>query len=439
MPADSTDSLRVVFLTTSGALGGAERSLRSLITAVRAVEPRFVATVIVPADGALADALRSDGTAVVVVALPRTISVLGDSPTNQAHAGLQVARVLRALPALVKYGLRLRTAVRVQSPHIVHSNGLKMHVLSRWISPRGVPVVWHLRDYLADRRVTRRVLRLHATRKVTTLAISESIACDARRHVPRSTVVLVPNRIDGDEFKPEGPKLDLDALSGLPPPPPGTLRIGLVATFARWKGHDVFLRALAQIDTNHSWRAYVIGGPISQTLGSDRSPAELDGLVAQLDLQGRVGFTGFVVEDVASVMRSLDVVVHASTRPEPFGRTIIEAQACGRAVIVAARPDSGAVELVTNEVDGLLHTAGDAVDLARCLRRCVDDPSLRARLGSAGRGRALERAPIAKLGGDVAAVYAGLPTRRSKVDGFVPPLKRNQGPNLPSGHSGTAP
>jgi glycosyltransferase involved in cell wall biosynthesis len=44
------------------------------------------------------------------------------------------------------------------------------------------------------------------------------------------------------------------------------------------------------------------------------------------------------------VYRSLDIVVHASTKPEPFGRTIAEAMACGRAVLLSR--ESGVAELV---------------------------------------------------------------------------------------------
>src|SRR5262249_14978265 len=40
-------------------------------------------------------------------------------------------------------------------------------------------------------------------------------------------------------------------------------------------------------------------------------------------------------EDTAAVYRALDVVVHASTQPEPFGLTIAEAMSCSRPVVVA--------------------------------------------------------------------------------------------------------
>src|SRR5258708_38701834 len=86
-------------------------------------------------------------------------------------------------------------------------------------------------------------------------------------------------------------------------------------------------------------------------------------------------------------MRALDVVVHASTQPEPFGLVIAEGLATGRAVIVSA--GGGANELVTDGVDALTHTPGDAESLARCIERLAGDPALRRRLGAARRAAAL--------------------------------------------------
>ena len=66
------------------------------------------------------------------------------------------------------------------------------------------------------------------------------------------------------------------------------------------------------------------------------------------------------------MFRALDVVVHASTKPEPFGRVIVEAMSCGRAVVVAK--DGGAAELFEDGVSALASPPGDASALAGVLR-----------------------------------------------------------------------
>ena len=115
-----------------------------------------------------------------------------------------------------------------------------------------------------------------------------------------------------------------------------------------------------------------------------------------------VAFVPFQRE-VARVYRALDVVVHASTRREPFGLTIAEAMACGRPVIAAR--GGGSEELFEEGVDGVGVRAGEPRELASALARLGADRSFRERLSAAARRRALERFDRARLGAEVEAVY----------------------------------
>jgi glycosyltransferase involved in cell wall biosynthesis len=132
----------------------------------------------------------------------------------------------------------------------------------------------------------------------------------------------------------------------------------------------------------------VIGGPVYDTAGSQHTLDKLRTLAATLGLGGRVGFTGFVAQPAAA-MRALDLVVHASTEPEPFGLVIAEGMACGKPVLVSAA--GGAVELVEDDVDAIAFPPGDVAALAHAMRRVVNDVSLRARLGATARRTALRR------------------------------------------------
>src|SRR5579862_640252 len=129
-------------------------------------------------------------------------------------------------------------------------------------------------------------------------------------------------------------------------------------------------------------RGYLIGGPLYETEGSQSDPEDLRRLAARLGLTGRVGFTGFVAEPAAA-MRALDVVVHASTQPEPFGLVIAEAMACGKAVLVS---DTAPLEeLVSPGEDALTYPAGDSLVLAARIAELAKDRGLRSRLGQAAR------------------------------------------------------
>src|SRR5438093_803454 len=182
---------------------------------------------------------------------------------------------------------------------------------------------------------------------------------------------------------------------------PDVVRIGLIATLAFWKGHDVFLRALRALSRHAMFRAYVIGGPMYDTAGSQVSLDDVRRTIAELGLERHVGLTGFV-DRPATAMRALDVVVHASTRPEPFGLVVAEAMACGRAVIASRQ--SGAAEFVRDGDDVIL-SESNVEDLTRSLRRVVADADLRARLGGHARATALKYFDRQRMGGEIISVY----------------------------------
>jgi len=369
--------VRIVYLNPGGKLGGAETSLRELLASVRASEPAWELWLVLGEDGPLASIARESGVKVDILPFPPAVARLGDN--RRWSTLLRLPGVALAASA---YGRRLRRRLKKIDPDIVHTNGFKMHLLGVLARPRRASLIWHIHDYVGARPLMRRLL--WPFRKSCNAAIvnSKSVALDLERVLPGLRIQPIYNAINLQRFSPQGARMDLDAKSGLAPAPAGTLRIGLVATFARWKGHKIFLEALARLAADQRIRGYIIGGPIYQTDGSQWSETELRAEAARLGLEHKLGFTGFV-EDPAAAMRSLDVIVHASTDPEPFGMVIIEGMACGKAVIAAEA--GGASELFTDGENALGYAPGDVDALARQIARLGDDEGLRKRLGKRGR------------------------------------------------------
>ena len=237
------------------------------------------------------------------------------------------------------------------------------------------------------------------------VAVSHSVAADAATALGASVpITTIYNAVDLDGFHPaplDGARLD--AAAGLPTLPENHIRVGLVATLARWKGHEVFLDAVSRLPADLPARFYVVGGSLYQSAGSQYDLSELQARATSLGLSDRLGFTGHQ-PDPALALRSLDVVVHASTRPEPFGRVIVEAMACGKAVVAA--PTGGAAELFEDGVSALASPSGDAAALAETLQRLIADAGLRARLGKAARAAAVSRFDRGRLAEEWSTVYA---------------------------------
>jgi glycosyltransferase involved in cell wall biosynthesis len=387
-------------------MGGSEAVLLDIITSIRETEPGWKLDLIVSEDGPLATRAKALGASTTILPFPDSLARLGDSSlnTNPGSGRLNLLRhSIFATPAASAYVSRLRKALRELQPDVIHTNGFKMHLLGALAKPRTVPLVWHIHDYLQSRVFMAGLMKLARARCSAIVVNSDSVGQDVvatiGNGIPQQTI---HNGIDTLVFSPEGERLDLDSIAGLSPAKPETIRVGLVATFAHWKGHEVFLQALALIDPELPLRAYIIGDALYQTEGSQVSIAELKAMSQRLGVENRVGFTGFAAEPAAA-LRSLDIVVHASTQPEPFGLVIVEAMACGRAVVVSAA--GGAKELIEDGVNALAHEPGNAEQLAARITQLEKDPDLRARLGAAGRATVEQRFDRRRLARELIPVY----------------------------------
>lgn len=374
--------LRVAFVDHTARMGGAEHALAWLVTHLD--RSRIEPTVVLGEEGPLADRLRRAGVDVVVVPLA---PALGEArkesltPLGLVHP-LRLARLVRAATTLAGVLRRLEADV-------VHTNSLKAHLIGG-LGGRlaGTQVVWHVRDHLsapylpsAAARAMRLAARVLPHRVV---AVSESVA----RSVGRDASVVhqgVPL-----------PELRSDRRDG-------PLRVGLVGRISPWKGQDVFLAAAARLAREFPDVEFVVAG--APLFGEEAFELELHRQARAAPLAGRVTFLGFQ-EDVWEVYRDLDIVVHASTLPEPYGNVVVEAMASRRPVVAAAA--GGVLELVEDGRTGLLVPPGDVTALAAALAVLLRDPERRAALARAGREDVERRFSPERDAEAVAQVYREL-------------------------------
>ncbi len=364
------------------------------------------------------EAAREIGVAARAIEYPSTLARFGDSAAANSPGGATwestakfVAGLGRAGIAALSHVPTLRSAIRAERPDLVHSNGFKAHILAAWAAPDSIPVIWHVRDYVGQRPAMSPIMAMHSRRCALALTNSRSVADDLRAACPGiSRTVPIHNGIDLENFNPVGATADLDEIAGMTQLKNAVVRVGMVATMAQWKGHEIFLRALSMLPRGSRVRGYVIGGSLYRTRGSEASLEQLRLIADGLSLNGNVGFTGFI-DDPAAAIRALDIVVHASTRPEPFGRVIAESMACGKAVIVAAA--GGALEIVTSVDDAIAVAPGDAAALADSIRQlsCADPP--RSRLGAAARKTAQDRFDRARMARELIPIYEALDAARN--------------------------
>jgi glycosyltransferase involved in cell wall biosynthesis len=356
------ERLRVVYLDHVARLSGAEIALLRLLPHLSDVN----AHVILGEEGPLVQRLHTAGISVEVIPIAQGARDLrkdavrpgGVSPSALAHTGSHIVRLARRLRQL--------------GPDLVHTNSLQSGVYGS-IAARaaGVPLVWHVHDrlssdYLPGPGLTGvRFLLRHLTDGVVANSAATLATLGPRERGAVSDVVpnvlTVPERRDHHR----------------PASTTGVTTFGMVGRITPWKGQDLFLRAFAKAFPDGTERAVVVGSAMP---GEEDYEREVVALAVSIGLGARVDFRGFR-EDVFAEFASLDVLVHASVIPEPFGQFVLEAMAAGLPVIAA--DDGGPAGIITDGENGRLFRSRDAASLAQAMHELADRPGERARLGTA--------------------------------------------------------
>ncbi len=160
----------------------------------------------------------------------------------------------------------------------------------------------------------------------------------------------------------------------------GTTVILIASRFERWKGHVALLNAVPQL--KGEWKLWIAGNP--QRGSEEALERDLRAMCAASALETHVAFLG-ERRDVARLLRGADVLCQPNIAPEPFGVVFAEALYAGVPVVTS---DAGGAREIVNRACGVLVPMGDEQSLMMALQRLIDDPALRARLGSAGPARA---------------------------------------------------
>jgi glycosyltransferase involved in cell wall biosynthesis len=150
------------------------------------------------------------------------------------------------------------------------------------------------------------------------------------------------------------------------------------------KGHEQFIRAAAVVAAHTPAARFVIYGDCLPTYEPLRR--EFEALIEELGLSGRAQIMpGLTRAEVATTLRTADVVVVPSTWVEPGGLVVLEGMASAAPVIAPDR--GGPAEVITDGVDGFLVAPTNTAMLAATIERLLADPDLRRVIGR----RALER------------------------------------------------
>lgn len=282
--------------------------------------------------------------------IPLGASFPAPSRADMQHAARQLAMVPAATPVIID-GLAM---------------GAMDHDVLTGMSAPVVALVHHPLAHESGLPQGRRDKLFQAERDNLALASRVLVPSPHTAALLASDYGVAPERITVAR---PGTDLPIDRIAKSQPPL--ILSVGIQVPR---KGHDVLLRALAQV-TDRPWQAVIAGSPL------DAEHAEfLSRLVDELGLSYRVRLAGRVSRDELARLYGQASVFTLATRYEGYGIVFDEAMAYGLPIITCA---TGAVPETVASGAGLLVPPDDHGAFARALAQVLDENGTRDRLAAA--------------------------------------------------------
>jgi len=288
-----------------------------------------------------------------------------------ALAARKIANLLLSFSAAT-----VRT-VRVVSirPHVIHVNnhanpGFEWIIASRVC---GAKLIAHQRGHVPPSWYSTLIDRI--------VCVSKSVQTGLASWQPElaPSLVHIYDAIDADVVRSQAcatAAADLRRQFGIGQ---NELLIGVVGNIKDWKGQDVLIRALPMLPRSIPWKCLVIGS-VSTSPMSVAYARLLEDLVREYELTDRVVFTGYR-PDVPALVSAMDILVHTSIAPEPFGLVILEGMALAKPVVCTAH--GGPLEIVEDGVSGFLVPPGDPEALSTRLMTLLVSREMRDQTGRA--------------------------------------------------------
>ncbi|WP_165441952.1 glycosyltransferase family 4 protein [Rubinisphaera italica] len=261
---------------------------------------------------------------------------------------------------------------------ILHTNSLTLsRFLGRNLMQISMPVVGHIRDMMKLSKGS-----------ISDLGRLSRLICvsDATRNyyelmgVNSDRLLTIHNGIDVEQFPRKFAK-SLHEELGCAPEAKFAATIGQIGLR---KGHSTLIAALPEMARNcPDWHFLMIGECYSGKQESREYLEDLQCSVAQNGFSDRVHWLGYR-EDIPELLPQIDLLIHPA-RQEPFGRVLLEAAACGVAIV--ATDVGGTSEMLVDQDSALLITVDDPEGLAQTCISLMLNSSARKLLGEQARQR----------------------------------------------------
>lgn len=338
--------MNVLICSSNGDVSGASLSMLRLARHLRD-DLDINASISVPCDGEIEKMAKDEGIPNYVVkeemwtwAVP-----YGECAPAKSCIGLLVKKTINR-NAIRKF----KDILKRENIDIVHINTLTCHCAAVAANKLGIPVVWHIREFLEEDIGVYFWNKKYAYELIQKsnriIAISQSIFDKYSKCLMSDKIVKVLNGIDVTKYGVKDHKIFSDK----------NIHIAIIGMVKEAKGQLELVRALG-ILYNKGFRNFVVeivGNGDLEYIKKIKETAKKCGIYEKIIFLGQI-------KDVRSILQKTDIVCICS-KMEAFGRATVEAMMAGCLVIGANT--GGTVELISDRDTGLLYQQGDVNSLA---------------------------------------------------------------------------
>jgi glycosyltransferase involved in cell wall biosynthesis len=356
----------IVFISHSGRIGGAERSLLETIEALN--DQGMDCRVLLPEHGELSDELKSLYVPFSIIPYGLWVS---RGKQNLRVRLAAVARHLMTIPMIL-------WKIKKWKCDIVYSNTITVCVGAIAAAIIHRPHVWHIREFgyedhglvfMFGERLSLRILNDFSS---ACIFISRSLATKYSNHIEPEKIKIIYNSM----HRARNMWTRIDKQPSKVPSRTCSFRCIILGSVVEGKGQEEAVKAIFELVTSNVSIELLIVGHDYFGYGQ-----RLKEFVTQHGLQKHLVFLGNL-DNPFPVIESSDAVLVCS-RAEAFGRVTVEAMLAGKPVIGAR---SGATpELIEDGCNGLLYTLGDPKSLASKVLYLYENPDVCKRIGADGK------------------------------------------------------
>ncbi|MEM8485838.1 MAG: glycosyltransferase family 4 protein [Bacteroidota bacterium] len=341
----------ILFFSHSAALYGAERSLLDLILGLD--QTQFYPIVALPAEGPLADRLRTNNIEVRIT----------------GHQNWMGGKYF-LLAAALRFGANLKTYFKLKKEladtpiDLVYTNTSATPMGGFIARVLGVPHLWHIREFIPKGTGgkfyygTQRSFNFIQKAASTIVCNSHQLKDALRAYLPAGQMEVVHNGILAD--KPAAPEKQ-------PPSRDKEVVFGMVGSLNPSKGIADAIQALAQLKASGITGRLLVAGD-----GLERNKVAFNELATSLGVTHQIEWLGYL--DDPSIVYQRSHIVLICSRWESFGRVAVEAGAWGCPVVASNK--GGLLEVIEEEKTGLFYEPGDVEGLVAKIKKLVDRPNL---------------------------------------------------------------